>query len=81
MKIIITGYQILNGNRTHMPYRRNVVVNSFQELEDYRKRKMAKFPGHYVAVNYNIELSEEEKELIKNMSQEQVVRNLKPIHA
>jgi len=81
MQIKIHSYHVLNGNRTVFPYKRNVVLDSFDALEEYRKRKMEKFPGHYVTVNYSIELSNEEKEIVKNLTDQEIVQTLKPIHA
>jgi len=81
MQIKIHSYHVMNGNRTVFPYKKNIIVSSFDELEEYRKRKMLKYPGHQIAINYSIEMSNEEKELVQKLTQEQAVRQIKPIHA
>lgn len=70
----VAGYSVINGGRTDYRFKRDVVVEDFEE---YRKRKKEKFKHcDQIALVKSEKLSDEEMELISNMSQEEICENI-----
>ena len=70
------SFTTINGNRTEHPYKRNRLFETKEELEEYRKRKLATNHCDMIAVAYSEELEEKQRELWLSMSEEEREKNI-----